>query len=108
MNEDSNKTFEQSFREFITKRLNEDLSGLVLENTEFMETNEEIDKFYEKLLEAFTEGDRQAFQDYLDRYTSLQGCASGIIEETAYIQGMKDLYRFLRMLEEGEEGNSGI
>ncbi|NJD04656.1 MAG: hypothetical protein FIA99_19125 [Ruminiclostridium sp.] len=96
------KNFEESFSEFVTKRLNEDMGVLVLDKKEFIELNEEIDQYHEKMLIAFTEGNNEAFQECLDKYISLQGCASGIIEEAAYIQGMKDLYKLLKMLEEGE------
>jgi hypothetical protein len=104
------KNFEESFREFITKRLSDDLNILYVRNSELEAIYRDINMYHQNVVAAFEKGDKEAFENNLDEYSSNYCAVSGIIEEIAYIQGMKDLYKFFKMLEaeeivkdEGEE-----
>jgi len=96
------KAFEESFKEFISQRLNEDLGVLILENKELKEMYEDSENYHKKIFTAFDKGDKEAFEDGFDKFTSIQDEICGNIAELSYLQGMKDTYRLIKMLEKRE------
>lgn len=98
----SNKSFEQSFKEFVVKRVMEDIDILPT-NEELKEMNAEADRYYEAARTAFTDSNQEAFEKQLYEYRMAQAAIGGVIAEIAYMQGMQDAYNFFKILEEREE-----
>lgn len=103
--QENNKTFEQSFKEFVVRRTMEDLDILLPTNEELKEMNAEADMYYEAARTAFTDSNQEAFEKQLYEYRMAQAAIGGVIAEITYMQGMKDAYQLIGLLE-GRGGNA--
>jgi hypothetical protein len=96
--QENNKIFEQSFKEFIVRRVMEGVDILPT-NKKLKEMNAEADLYYEATRTTFADSNQEAFEKQLCEYRMAQAAIGGVIAEIAYMQGMKDAYQLIKLFE---------
>lgn len=96
--QNTSKDFEEAFRDFLSKRVTEDLGIWLLADTEYQRVNAEIEMQEERIKACVHSDECRDFDSIFDRLNSLCGEMEITVAETAYIKGLKDGFRLYSMI----------
>ncbi len=94
----TSKSFEEAFKDFVSKRVTEDLDAYLPSDSEYERLTSEIEVQEERVKACVHSDDNREFDSLFDRLNSLCGEMESTVSNIMYLQGIRDGFRLYTML----------